>query len=190
MAHTPARRQPAVIRCLVVSCSLTDLPTADEDVNDQDVKNLAKAVEQLSWRFDPDEAQSVRLWVLRHLPLVFIYQEHKAAWPAVNAASQSASAVPAMTPAASDLPDASAIHAAEAAALQAAVEAAAAPAAAEGAAPTVTDEGGWNVAQLNTLQCVWIMHRPAKLQLRNGPSRRCVQAHSEGHQFADWQISA
>ena len=54
------------------------------------------------------------------------------------------SAVPAMTPAASDL-DAAAIQAAEAAAVQAAAEAAAAPAAAEGAAPTCHRQRQWKL---------------------------------------------
>ncbi len=75
------------------------------------------------------------LVVFRHLPWVFVYQEHKAAWAAVNAAKPSApSAMPA-TASAADLPNISAQSSAKAAADQeAAAEAAAAAAAASGIA--------------------------------------------------------
>ena len=46
-------------------------------LNDKDIDNLAKTLDEFEWRFNPDDANSIHIWTRRNPDSIVYYQQQR-----------------------------------------------------------------------------------------------------------------
>ena len=49
----------------------------DYMLNDKDIDNLAKTLDEFEWRFNPDDANSIHIWTQRNPDSIVYYQQQR-----------------------------------------------------------------------------------------------------------------